>query len=147
MPFLTEPEAIYLAKDKLKKSGCLEENTVGIIEGILDAEYSGIKSHGFHYLPIYCNHLKIGKIKGDAKPSFTNISNSALKINADNGFAHNAINLGFKSIFEMSDQEGISCMSIYNSYNCGVLGFHTKRIAEKGFIGLGFTNAQGTNFF
>jgi (2R)-3-sulfolactate dehydrogenase (NADP+) len=35
-------------------------------------------------------------------------------------------------------------MSVYNSYNCGVLGFHTKRIAEKGFVGLGFTNAPAS---
>tara|TARA_B100000925_G_scaffold89110_1_gene64370 strand:- start:157 stop:819 length:663 start_codon:yes stop_codon:yes gene_type:complete len=35
-------------------------------------------------------------------------------------------------------------MSIYHSYNCGVLGFHTKRIAEKDFLGLGFTNAPAS---
>ena len=44
----------------------------------------------------------------------------------------------------MSSVEGISCMSIYNSYNCGVLGFHTKRIAEQNLIGLGFTNAPAS---
>jgi (2R)-3-sulfolactate dehydrogenase (NADP+) len=44
----------------------------------------------------------------------------------------------------MTSQESVAVMSIYNSYNCGVLGFHTKRIAEKGFIGLGFTNAPAS---
>ena len=126
------------------KSGNSLENCKGIVEAIMDAELSGIKSHGFHYLPIYCNHLKIGKIKGTAKPSFEKISNSSLKINADNGFAHTAINLGFDSLFDMCSEQGIACMSIYHSYNCGVLGFHTKRIAEKGFLGLGFTNAPAS---
>ena len=137
-------QAYDLAQEKLLKSGNSLENCKGIIEGILDAELSGIKSHGFHYLPIYCNHLKIGKIKGNAKPSFEKISNSSLKINADNGFAHTAINLGFNSLFDMCSEQGIACMSIYHSYNCGVLGFHTKRIAEKRFIGLGFTNAPAS---
>ncbi|MGA1443509.1 MAG: Ldh family oxidoreductase, partial [Methylophilaceae bacterium] len=123
---------------------CMPENTDGIIQGILDAEYSGIKSHGFHYLPIYCNHLKIGKINGQAKPSVDRISRAALKVNADHGFAHTAIDLGLSSLFEMTSQESVAVMSIYNSYNCGVLGFHTKRIAEKGFIGLGFTNAPAS---
>jgi (2R)-3-sulfolactate dehydrogenase (NADP+) len=122
----------------------MPENTDGIIQGILDAEYSGIKSHGFHYLPIYCNHLKIGKINGQAKPSVDRISRAALKVNADHGFAHTAIDLGLSSLFEMTSQESVAVMSIYNSYNCGVLGFHTKRIAEKGFIGLGFTNAPAS---
>ena len=136
--------AYDLAQEKLMKSGNSSENCKGIVEAIMDAELSGIKSHGFHYLPIYCNHLKIGKIKGTAKPSFEKISNSSLKINADNGFAHTAINLGFDSLFNMCSEQGIACMSIYHSYNCGVLGFHTKRIAEKGFLGLGFTNAPAS---
>ena len=136
--------AYDLAQEKLMKSGNSSENCKGIVEAIMDAELSGIKSHGFHYLPIYCNHLKIGKIKGNAKPSFEKISNSSLKINADNGFAHTAINLGFDSLFNMCSEQGIACMSIYHSYNCGVLGFHTKRIAEKGFLGLGFTNAPAS---
>ena len=144
MPNFKKSAAYNLAKEKLIKSGCSEDNTYGIIDGILDAEFSGIKSHGFHYLPIYCNHLKIGKIKGKANSSFEKISNSALKVNADNGFAHSAINKGLPLFFEICAMEAISCMSVYNSYNCGVLGFHTKRIAEKGFVGLGFTNAPAS---
>ena len=144
MPKFSLSEAFKLAKEKLQNSGCSEENCIGIIDGILDAELSGIKSHGFHYLPIYCNHLKIGKIKGKAKVSAEKISVSALKVNADNGFAHTAINLGFSSLFDMCTNSGIASMSIFNSYNCGVLGFHTKRIAEKGLVGMGFTNAPAS---
>ena len=95
-------------------------------------------------MPIYCQHLKIGKINGNAEPTLDKVSASALKVNADNGFAHSAINLGLTSLFQMATDQGISCLSIYNSYNCGVLGFHTKRIDEKGFIGLGFTNAPAS---
>ncbi len=144
MTYLSKSKASELALEKLIKSGCSELNSAGIIEGILDAEFSGIRSHGFHYLPIYCNHLKIGKIKGKASPTFEQISSSSIKVDADNGFAHTAINIGLKHLCKMSSVEGISCMSIYNSYNCGVLGFHTKRIAEQNLIGLGFTNAPAS---
>jgi len=144
MSSFSKEQARDLAYEKLRKSGCSDDNLQGITDGILDAELSGIKSHGFHYLPIYCNHLKIGKINGKSIASLEKISNSALKINADNGFAHSAVNLGFQSLFDMCSQMSIASMSIYNSYNCGVLGFHTKRIAEKGFIGLGFTNAPAS---
>jgi (2R)-3-sulfolactate dehydrogenase (NADP+) len=144
MAYFSKDQARDLAYEKLRKSGCSDSNLQGITDGILDAELSGIKSHGFHYLPIYCNHLKIGKINGKSKASLDKISSAAIKINADNGFAHSAINLGFQSLFDMCLQTGIASMSIYNSYNCGVLGFHTKRIAEKGFVGLGFTNAPAS---
>jgi len=144
MPQFSQEKSREIAREKLLKSGCTEKNLEGITDGIIDAEISGIKSHGFHYLPIYCQHLKIGKIKGNSEPSLTKVSNSAIKVNADNGFAHTAINLGLLSLFQMAMEQGISCLSVYNSYNCGVLGFHTKRIAEKGLIGLGFTNAPAS---
>ena len=144
MTQFTQEKARELAREKLIKSGCNEKNFQGIIDGIIDAEISGIKSHGFHYLPIYCQHLKIGKINGNSEPNLSKISDSAIKINADNGFAHSAINLGLKNLIQNAIDHGISCMSVYNSYNCGVLGYHTKRIAEKGLIGLGFTNAPAS---
>ena len=144
MVYFSKDQARDLAYEKLGKSGCSDSNLQGITDGILDAELSGIKSHGFHYLPIYCNHLKIGKINGKSKASLVKISSAAIKINADNGFAHTAINLGFSSLFDMCAASGIASMSVFNSYNCGVLGFHTKRIAEKGFIGMGFTNAPAS---
>jgi (2R)-3-sulfolactate dehydrogenase (NADP+) len=137
MPSFTQEQARELAYEKLRNSGCSDANLQGITDGIIDAELSGIKSHGFHYLPIYCNHLKIGKIKGNAQAYLEKISSAALKVNADNGFAHSAINLGFETLFEGCSQMGIASMSVYNSYNCGVLGFHTKRIAEKGFCRIG----------
>ena len=93
MPYFKKTLAKNLASEKLLKSGCSLKNSEGIIDGIIDAEYCGIKSHGFHYLPIYCNHLKIGKIKGNASPTYEQISNSSIKVDADNGFAHTAINL------------------------------------------------------
>ena len=144
MAQFTQEKAREIAREKLIKSGCNEKNLQGIIDGIIDAEISGIKSHGFHYLPIYCQHLKIGKINGSSKPVLSKISESAIKVNADNGFAHSAINLGLINLFQSTIDHGISCMSVYNSYNCGVLGYHTKRIAEKGLIGLGFTNAPAS---
>ena len=110
MIYLSKAQAIEIILEKLAKSGCSEDNSSGILEGILDAEFSGIKSHGFHYLPIYCNHLKIGKINGSASPTFEQISSSSIKVDADNGFAHTAINIGLEHLCKMSSIEGISCM-------------------------------------
>jgi (2R)-3-sulfolactate dehydrogenase (NADP+) len=144
MTKFSQDKAREIAQEKLIKSGCSKNNLQGIIDGIIDAEISGIKSHGFHYLPIYCQHLKIGKINGNSEPVLDKLSGSAIKINADNGFAHSAINLGLTSLFQNAMDHGICCMSVFNSYNCGVLGYHTKRIAEKGLIGIGFTNAPAS---
>ena len=141
---LSQENALNLASEKLKKSGATTENAIPLAKGIIDAENQGIKSHGFHYLPIYCLHLSCGKVKGDALPSLQQISNSAFKVNADNGFAHRAIDFAFKEIINSAKQNGIASAGISNSYNCGVLGYHTRCLAEQGLVGIGFTNAPAS---
>ena len=96
---LNQDQALQLACEKLMKSGATKENALPLAKGIIDAENQGIKSHGFHYLPIYCLHLKCQKVNGEATPSLKTISQSAFKVNADNGFAHRAIDLAFDKLF------------------------------------------------
>jgi (2R)-3-sulfolactate dehydrogenase (NADP+) len=35
-------------------------------------------------------------------------------------------------------------LTLRNSYNCGVLGYHVERLARAGLVGLGFTNAPAS---
>ena len=144
MKKLSQSEALELAVNTLQKNGALKENALPLAFGIIDAENQGIKSHGFHYLPIYCLHLKCGKVKGSATPKFSAISNVAFKVNADNGFAHRAISLGMEKLIPSAKKNGISSLAISNSYNCGVLGYHTKNIAKKKLLAIGFTNAPAS---
>ena len=61
---------LNLRLTRCKKNGASKENALPLAIGIIDAENQGIKSHGFHYLPIYCLHLKCGKVKGSANSRF-----------------------------------------------------------------------------
>lgn len=137
-------EAFQLALDALTASGTSEENAESLIAGILGAELDGISSHGFMYLPIYCEHVKCGKIDGKASPSVREISPSAFLADAKSGFAHPAIHAGFMEIIPAAKENGVCVLSVTNSYNCGVLGFHVSNLAEAGLLGLGFTNAPAS---
>ena len=86
MPKLSQKEALDLAIKTLQKNGATKENALPLALGIINAENQGIKSHGFHYLPIYCLHLKCKKVKGSADPVLNTISNVSFKVNADNWF-------------------------------------------------------------
>jgi len=144
MPNLSQKEALELAINTLQKNSATKENALPLALGIIDAENQGIKSHGFHYLPIYCLHLKCKKVKGSANPVLNTISNVSFKVDADNGFAHRAITLGMKKLIPSAKENGISSLAITNSYNCGVLGYHTKNIAEEKLLAIGFTNAPAS---
>jgi len=141
---LSKNDAFELAKKTLMACGASEDNALPLANGIVAAELEGIKSHGFHYLPIYCLHLQCQKVKGLATPTINSRSPVAFTIDADNGFAHRAITLGFKDLIPAAKENGIASLAISNSYNCGVLGYHTQALAREKLIGIGFTNAPAS---
>ncbi|MDA9591838.1 Ldh family oxidoreductase [Pelagibacteraceae bacterium] len=141
---LSKNDAFELAKKTLMACGASEENAQPLAHGIIAAELEGIKSHGFHYLPIYCLHLQCQKVRGLANPKINSQSAVAFTVDADNGFAHRAITLGFKELIPAAKENGIASLAISSSYNCGVLGYHTQALAKEKLIGIGFTNAPAS---
>ncbi len=111
---------------------------------VVAAELDGIASHGLAYAPIYAEHVQCGKVNGHANPVFHKLRAATGRVDADCGFAHPAIEAGLTPLLQMAAECGIASITIHNSYNCGVLGHHTERIARAGLIGLGFTNAPAS---
>ncbi len=95
---LDEAEAFAIAA--LTASGASEINARAQAVGGIGAELDGIKSHSFPYVPIYCEHLLCGKVKGYAEPQLKRLSDAAFMVDAANGFAHPAINTGLESFAE-----------------------------------------------
>jgi (2R)-3-sulfolactate dehydrogenase (NADP+) len=107
-------------------------------------EADGVSSHGLAYIPIYCEHVQCGKVDGRAVPTMERARPALLTVDAATGFAHPAIELGFRDLAPLAREQGVAALAIHNSYNCGVLGYHTGRLAEEGLVALGFTNAPAS---
>jgi (2R)-3-sulfolactate dehydrogenase (NADP+) len=141
---LSLDEINRLALSALLAAGATQLQAAPLAAAITAAEADGIASHGLAYLPTYCEHLKCGKVDGKAVPEVTRPKPALVVVDAKSGFAHPAIDAGFKDIVALAREFGIAGMAVRNSYNCGVLGYHTERLAEAGLLGLGYTNAPAS---
>ena len=141
---MTLEEIEQLAKDALMGAGTSEVNAASVARSTWRAERDGVRSHGLLYVPIYAEHAKLGRVDGHAVPSVEQPKPAAIRVNAKSGFAHPAIDAGFDAMVDAARSQGVGVMTIYNSYNCGVLGHHADRIAEQGLLGLCFTNAPAS---
>ncbi|MDP2802190.1 MAG: Ldh family oxidoreductase [Phreatobacter sp.] len=144
MPRMTVDAIEALAAAALRRHGANEVQAKALAAGLAGAERDGIRSHGLMYLPVYCEHLTCGKVIGGAEPVLTRPAPGSLVVDAGAGFAHAAIDLGLPDLIATARSQGIASLAIRNSYNCGVLAYHTERIAEAGLVGLGFTNAPAS---
>jgi len=141
---MTLQEVEQFATQALLSCGASTEQATALAAGVAAAERDGISSHGLVYVPTYCEHLQCGKVNGQAVPTVDTPKPASVLVDAGSGFAHAAIHAGFKALTDAVQITGCAAMAVKNSYNCGVLAFHTERLADSGFLGLGFTNAPSS---
>ena len=138
---MTLGEIEDLAFRALLKAGTGAANARAVARSSAAAHADGVASHGLPYVPIYCEHVRCGRVKGTAAPVISQPRPAALVADARNGFAHPAIDAGFERLVPLAREQGIACLAIRNSYNCGVLGWHSFRLAQQGLLAIGFTNS------
>lgn len=141
---LTLEEIEELSFRVLVKSGTAHENARPLAVATAMTEADGVASHGLAYIPIYAEHVECGKVDGNAQPTIEQARPAMTVVDAGTGFAHPAIDLGFERLIPTAREMGVAALAIRNSYNCGVLGIHTQRLAQAGLIGIGFTNAPAS---
>ena len=135
---------VALTTGALVASGADEANARPVARATAAAEASGMPSHGLFYVPTYCEHLRVGKVDGTARPRVEQVRPALLVADAGAGFAHPAIALGFEELVPLARRMGIAALAVRNSYNCGLLGYHTDALAAEGLVGIGFTNAPAS---
>lgn len=133
-----------LACRALVAAGTSEANARPLAVATAATEADGVASHGLAYIPIYAEHVQCGKVDGQAVPRLERVKPGVLRVDAGTGFAHSALDLGFEHLVPLAKEQGVAVLSVFNSYNCGVLGYHTQRLARAGLLGLGFTNAPAS---
>lgn len=143
-PMMTLDEIEDLAFRALTAAGTSKDNARPLARATAATEADGIASHGLAYIPTYCEHVRCGKVDGQAEPKVSHAAPSVVMVDAATGFAHPAIDLGFEALTPIAREQGMAALAIQNSYNCGVLGYHTRRLALEGLLAIGFTNAPAS---
>lgn len=133
-----------LTRAALLACGVDPRNEPAITASVVAAEAEGIHSHGLARLPTYCEHAKVGKIDGKARPVLDSPRPGLVRVDAKCGFAHPAIDFGLPALAEAARKQGVAALAVTNSYNCGVVGYHVERIARQGLVALGFVNAPAS---
>ena len=128
---LTLGEVENLADAALRAAGTSETNARSVARSIAAAEAEDLPSHGLMRLPVYCDHVECGKVDGRVDPVARSSRAGAWRVDARHGFAHPAIDLGFRHLVPAGRETGIAALSVAQSYNCGVLGYHVARRASR----------------
>ena len=135
-----ELNKIYdLAYNILKKHGCDEFNADLVATTVTHAERDGSVSHGLFRIPGYVSSLKSKKVNGVSRPSNKFLTQNAIRVEGDLGFAPVAIRVGLPELVKTTNKHGVGVLTITNTHHFAALWHETEFLAENNLIGIACT--------
>ncbi len=142
MPKISVKEIQNISEIALVRHGALDWISQHVADAVAASESVGNRICGLYYLESYCEQLLSGRVNGKALPKVQLIRSGSVYVDADDGFAQPAFVKGLPEALNLAKKNGIASLSVGRAHTCTSLGYFTKKIAEAGFLGLGFTNAS-----
>ena len=135
-----ELENIYdLAYKALSAHGCDQFNADCVATTVTHAERDGSASHGLFRIPGYVASLKSKKVNGVSRPSNTYLTQNAIRVEGDYGFAPVGIKVGLPELIKTSNKDGVGVLTITNTHHFAALWHETEALAENNLIGIACT--------
>ena len=135
-----ELENIYdLAYKALSTHGCDHFNADSVATTVSHAERDGSVSHGLFRIPGYVASLKSKKVNGASRPSNTYLTQNAIRVEGDYGFAPVGIKVGLPELIKTTNKHGVGVLTITNTHHFAALWHETEALAENNLVGIACT--------
>jgi (2R)-3-sulfolactate dehydrogenase (NADP+) len=141
MPQLSIDQATQWVARALSAAGASQAMAHSTARALVLAESQGIASHGLSRVPQYATHLQNGRANGQAQATVAQRKGAALVVDAQQGLAFPACDLGVAQAIQIASELGVCFAGVRNSHHCGVLVDHLRPVAAAGMVGLGFANS------
>ncbi len=135
-----ELENIYdLAYKALSAHGCDQFNADSVATTVSHAERDGSVSHGLFRIPGYVASLKSKKVNGVSRPTNNYLTQNAIRVEGDYGFAPVSIKVGLPELINTTNKHGVGVLTITNTHHFAALWHETEALAENNLIGIACT--------
>ena len=119
-----------------------EEQSEQITDVLLDADLSGIESHGIQRLIRYHKEITEGMVKQDAVPEIVKETPLSAVIEGIDAMGQILGVQAMNMAIEKAKKSGFGMITVRNSNHYGIAGYYAKMAAEQGLIGMSMTNAE-----
>jgi LDH2 family malate/lactate/ureidoglycolate dehydrogenase len=121
-------------------SGVSGTDAETVAELLVEADLTGVDSHGCHLLPMYARRLASGHIRPAASIDVLRDDGPTVWLDAGLGLGQLAGMHAVDLAFERSGAHGVATVVVREATHLGALGAYTRRIAEAGRVAFCFQN-------
>ena len=128
--------------EAFKGYGFSEEESKQITAVLLEADLSGIESHGVQRMIRYHKEITGGMVKIDAKPEIVFETPLSAVIEGNDAMGQTLGVKAMKIAIEKAKKSGFGMVTVRNSNHYGVAGYYARMAVEEGLIGMSMTNTE-----
>jgi (2R)-3-sulfolactate dehydrogenase (NADP+) len=137
---IADAEAQSLAAALLEAAGASAEDAAVVASSLVAAERAGHAGHGLSRLPGYVGRLRAG---GTVSGLWELVRSAGAVESYDGhaGLGHVHLELATQRAAALAGEHGIGAVGVSRSNHAGALGLRARQLADRGLVGLLFTNA------
>ena len=128
--------------ESFKGYGFSEEEAEQITAVLLEADLSGIESHGVQRMIRYHKEITGGMVKIDAKPEVVFETPVSAVIEGNDGMGQLLGHKAMTMAIEKAKKTGMAIVTVRNSNHYGIAGYYAKMACNEGLIGMSMTNSE-----
>jgi len=131
------------AEAVLRALGATEEETHVNADGVITASlwWHPGQGQGLEKLFRYARRMRNGGIRPAASMRWLREGAATALLDADKGLGYVAGRRAMDRAIEIAERNGIAMVAVRHSNHFGIAGYHAKRAADAGLIGIAMTNA------
>lgn len=139
-------ETVKIQKEDIRKKlltiyeglGLSTKDAETVADSLINAEMSGMESHGLTRLKVYADRIIQGGITTSPKLKIE-VNGVAIKVDGDNGLGQVVTMATTEKVLEVAKELGVAVAVVKNSNHFGTTAFFTNYLAKHGCIGIGAT--------
>ena len=130
-------------KNVLMASGVEESCAQAVSEVLIDADLTGVSTHGVSRMAIYMQRMDAGIVSRKNNIRILKEGPTTAVIDAGNTLGAPSAKFAMETCIRKAEESGCGFAAVRNSNHFGTTAFYTKMAAAKGMIGFGCTNLTG----
>lgn len=130
-------------KNVLTASGVDEGCAQAVAEALIDADLTGVSTHGVSRMSIYMERMAKGLVSKDNNIKIEREGPSSVVIDAGNTLGAPSAKFAMETCVKKAAETGCCFATVKRSNHFGTAAFYTKMAAERGMIGFACTNLTG----
>jgi LDH2 family malate/lactate/ureidoglycolate dehydrogenase len=120
--------------DALGALGVPVDDAAVVAETLVEADLTGVDSHGVHLLTMYLSRLRSGQIRPTTEVEVLDDSGSTVWLDAHLGMGQVVGRRAADLLVERAQAHGIAAVSVREATHLGALGVYTRRVADAGVV-------------